>query len=80
MAQSASLFYFRTIVTMGVIVSALMLLYLFLVQYVIAPQVPYTQDCNGYIRDQDPIMSLEGQFLTLRGETLFIHDIACLPY
>ena len=80
MVSGASLFYFRTIYKMWFIVSIVMLLYLVLMQYVIAPNVPYTQVCNGFIRDQDLIMSLEGRSITLKGGTLYVHEIACSPH
>ena len=80
MQENPSLFYFRMIMSMLVIFTAVIFFYLALMQYVIAPNVPYTQVCSGFVRDQDLIMMLEGRFLTVRGETLFIHDIACAPH
>jgi hypothetical protein len=74
---NAAQFYLRTIFTMWVIVSARMLLYLDLMQYVIAPQIPDTQVCSGFVRDQDLLKIVEGRFIAVRGETLFVHNIAC---
>ena len=70
-------YYSRAMVSLLLIFTTLLLGYLILMQYVIAPQVRYTQVCHGFVRDQDLIMMFEGSFLSVNGETLYIHNIAC---